>query len=70
MQTIVFSISGMSCAGCVNSVSHILQAQPGVKRVEVSLADATARIGFDPTLVDVHRLRQAVESAGYRASLC
>ena len=37
MEKIVIGIEGMSCQGCVKSITGVLQALPGVGQVEVSL---------------------------------
>ena len=41
---LTLKIAGMSCGGCVRSVSGVLSALPGVERAEVSLEDAIAKI--------------------------
>ena len=38
-ETREFAVEGMSCEGCVNTVTSALKAVPGVKSVEVSLKD-------------------------------
>jgi copper chaperone CopZ len=40
-----------------------------VQRAEVSFRDKEARVTFDPARVDVGQLIQAVNDAGFRASL-
>ena len=61
-----FSITGMTCDGCVRSVQNVIQRIPGVKKAEVSLknqeADVTAEAG-----VNLEEVIQAVQSAGYGA---
>ncbi len=37
METIQLKINGMTCGSCVNSVTQVLQAVPGVTKVVVSL---------------------------------
>lgn len=62
-ETVELGVEGMSCGGCVASVTGALQRVPGVKKVEVSLAQKLARVegaGMDPA-----RLRQAIEDAGF-----
>ena len=51
MQEIVIGVGGMSCQGCVKNVTGVLQALPGVERVEVSLEAARATVVFDPAKV-------------------
>lgn len=63
----VIKVAGMSCGGCARNVTGVLQAITGVTSAEVSLDEATARVSFDPALVSVEQLRQAVEAAGFDA---
>lgn len=65
MAEATIKVEGMSCGGCVRSVTEALKAQPGVGNAEVSLEMAQARIDYDPALVSVERLRRAVEDAGF-----
>jgi len=67
METAEIKIEGMTCEGCVKSVTRTLQSVPGVKEVQVSLKDARARVTFDSTKASVAALKGAVERAGYEA---
>lgn len=57
----------MDCDGCVKSVTRMLSSVPGVQQVDVSLAQARAKVTFDPAKASVAQLRKAVERAGYKA---
>lgn len=59
------SISGMSCAGCVNTVETALRQVAGVDRAEVNFAEHTAMIYGS---VNVQQLISAVKAAGYDAA--
>jgi copper chaperone len=61
----ILTITGMTCGGCVNSVTSVLRALPGVKQVEVTLVPGQAKVQIDETLVDITTLKQAVTDAGY-----
>lgn len=65
MNEIVFSVTGMTCGGCVNSVQKVLAALPGVQSVEVTLTPGQARVVCDPARVDRATLAQAVVDAGF-----
>lgn len=65
-ESVVLSITGMSCAGCVRSVETALSAVPDVESATVNFADQTAVVkGHAGTGV----LIAAVEKAGYSAQL-
>ncbi len=67
MQTTEVKVDGMTCSGCVKSVTRVLQAVPGVTAAEVSLETGKARVTFDPAQVAVEALVAAIENAGYEA---
>jgi len=69
MESISLKVTGMTCAGCVASVTRVLQNVKGVSKVDVSLAEARARVEFDPSLVNREQLRAAVDGAGFDAAL-
>jgi copper chaperone len=58
-------VSGMTCEGCVRSVQRVLEQLPGVTRAEVSLAQGSAVVDFDPGQCSRERLAAAVRDAGY-----
>ncbi|ETD72858.1 copper-binding protein [Pelistega indica] len=69
MKTVVLKVDGMTCGGCVKSVTRVLEGQKGVSNVEVSLEKANATVEFDETVIDADELADAVEDAGYDAQV-
>jgi copper chaperone len=65
MNQATIRIEGMTCGGCVKSVTRALTALPGVPKAEVSLEKAQAVIDFDPAKVSQTQLVQAIEDAGF-----
>jgi copper chaperone len=65
MQSTVLVITGMTCGGCVNSVTRVLKALPGVNDVEVTLLPSQARVSFDENQTSLNSLRLAVQEAGF-----
>jgi copper chaperone len=68
MENATLKISGMTCQGCVRSVTRVLEALPGVEDVAVSLERGEARLRYDPARTGIPALRKAVEDAGYEAA--
>lgn len=68
MQTIILTITGMTCGGCVNSVTRVLKELPGINQVLVTLLPSQAKISFDENLVSVNVLSAAVQKAGFTVS--
>ncbi|MEY2873333.1 MAG: hypothetical protein RLZZ373_704 [Pseudomonadota bacterium] len=65
MTDLTFPISGMTCGGCVRSVTAVLQALPGVESVSVSLEPGQAQVRFDAAQVSPAQLKAAIEDAGF-----
>lgn len=62
-----FAVEGMSCQGCVRSVTGAVTQVPGVKRVDVSLAKKAATVEFDGAAVKPAAIVAAIEGAGFEA---
>ena len=58
-----FTIQGMSCGGCVNSVKRVLTAVQGIEPLKVEIGRATVRI--DPARATAAQAKAALEQAGY-----
>jgi Cu+-exporting ATPase len=67
--TVSFPVEGMTCASCVNRITRFLQRVEGVEDANVNLAAETATVRFDPAVVGVAAMVEAVEAAGYVARL-
>jgi copper chaperone len=65
MQTVTLGISGMTCGGCVRSVTNVLKALDGVAKAEVSLERNNAVVDYDPGKVGIDQLKRSVEEAGF-----
>ena len=65
METLTLNIKGMTCGGCVKSVSEVLQKIPGISGVDVSLAENQATINYDPALAKSEQFKAAIEDAGF-----
>lgn len=62
---VVLPIEGMTCASCVRRVEKALANVPGVSSANVNLATENATVAFDPSVVTIIQLDEAVERAGY-----
>ncbi|KAI3712634.1 hypothetical protein L1987_71194 [Smallanthus sonchifolius] len=63
-----FTIGGMTCAACVNSVEGILIKLKGVKRASVSLPTSLGEVEYDPLIISKEEIVTAIEDAGFDAS--
>jgi copper chaperone len=58
-------VKGMTCGGCVASVTRVLKAIDGVEQVDVTLDPGQARVTYDPARTTVEVLGLAIEDAGF-----
>jgi P-type Cu+ transporter len=62
-----YSVSGMTCSSCVNTIERTLNEIPGVK-ASVNFASETVHI-LAPSDVSAEQIIKAIKSAGYSATL-
>jgi periplasmic mercuric ion binding protein len=68
-QSVILSISGMTCAVCPITVKKSLQKVEGVTSVTVSYENKTAAVSFDDQKTDIKSLLKATENVGYPATV-
>ena len=66
-DTLVMSVSNMSCASCTGRVDKALRQLPGVLAVDVNLATETAQVTYTPDLASRADFIAASTAAGYAA---
>jgi copper ion binding protein len=65
MTTTTYTVSGMTCSHCVNSVSAEVGKLPGVTDVSVDLANGAVTVNSQSPLDDA-AVAAAVDEAGYQ----
>ncbi|ACV58149.1 heavy-metal-associated domain-containing protein [Alicyclobacillus acidocaldarius] len=65
MTTATIIVKGMTCSGCVNSVTKALKNVEGVQEASVDLEGQKATVTFDETKTNLATLKEAIEDAGY-----
>ena len=63
--TASFTVTGMTCAHCVASVTEEVHELPGVESVAVDLASGRVEVTSADALAE-SQVRAAVEEAGYQ----
>lgn len=69
MKTEHIIVTGMTCGGCVNSLTRALKTLAGVTDVNVLLSTGETTVQYDENLTSPEQLRLAVENAGYGIEL-
>ena len=62
---ITFPVQGMSCGSCVRHIKAALEATPGVKAVDVNLADGEVAVSYYPQSTDLAAIAEAIRKSGY-----
>ena len=53
MKSITLHVTGMTCGGCVKSVTRVLEELNGVEKAVVTLDDGKAVVTFDESAVSI-----------------
>jgi Cu+-exporting ATPase len=64
-KEVTIPIGGMTCAACVRAVEKAVGKVGGVQSVAVNLATEKGFVVYDPVLVRVSAIKQAIVKAGY-----
>lgn len=68
-ETLLFQITGMTCAGCSARLNKMLSALPGVISADVNFSLEQARITQVPGVQSPASLREQIEALGFGAQL-
>jgi len=66
-RTANIKISGMSCSACAQRIEKNLQKLEGVQDASVNLASHQARVTYEPDVLEIKKVLQAVEKSGFQA---
>lgn len=69
MEKLKFDVNGMTCSSCASHVNRAVSKLKGVKNVNVNLLLNNMEVEFDNKILKSDDIIQAVEKAGYGASL-
>ncbi|WFA08854.1 heavy metal translocating P-type ATPase [Tissierella sp. Yu-01] len=65
--TKTMKVEGMTCASCANAVERATRKLDGVTEANVNLATEKLTISYEPSVLKVSDIKNAVEKAGYKA---
>jgi Cu+-exporting ATPase len=66
-RTLTIPIGGMTCAACSARVEKALNKLEGVESATVNLATEKATVVYNPGVIRMPALKEAIEKAGYKA---
>ncbi len=64
-----YAVTGMTCSACSSHVEKSVRKLQGMAEVSVNLLTNSMQVAYDESLCDEERIIEAVEKAGYGASL-
>ncbi|KAG0030506.1 hypothetical protein BGZ81_002568 [Podila clonocystis] len=62
---ITLPVVGMTCISCVNAITSVLSAAPGIKDVQVSLKQEQAVVEYNPVEILPSQIKEAIEDCGF-----
>jgi copper chaperone CopZ len=65
--TVTIRVEGMHCGNCAASIKKKLKATEGVEEVRVSFPKKEAWVKFDDQKISVAKLREVINSTGFKA---
>jgi copper chaperone CopZ len=65
LQKVEFTISGMTCSGCEEHVSHEVNKLTGIISSNTSYENGKAVVEFDNSKTDITEIEKAINSTGY-----
>ncbi|MBZ4643023.1 MAG: copper chaperone [Deferribacteres bacterium] len=65
MKEVKLTVNGMSCHHCKNAVESSLKKLQGVENAEVNLAEKSVKVIFDEAKVNLEKIYNEIEEAGY-----
>lgn len=65
-ERVTLKVGGMSCAMCVKAIEDVLGKLDGVSTVTVNLASEKAYVTYNPRMVTVEDMKNAINELGYQ----
>lgn len=65
MQSATLHLLGIDCAACALAIESVLDRVAGVQDAEVDARAHTLQVSYDPAVVTLETISQAVHDAGF-----
>lgn len=66
IQTISFSVEGMTCASCEAHIKHVVNELEGIINVDASFENKNTEVKFDTSKISKEDIESAINSTGYK----
>ncbi|KAF9391332.1 hypothetical protein CPB97_006828 [Podila verticillata] len=66
---ITLPVVGMTCMSCVNAITSVLSAAPGIKDVQVSLKQEQAVVEYNSVEILPSQIKEAIEDCGFEVPM-
>ena len=67
-EKLEFKIDGMHCSSCAMNIDFALEDLDGVKESKTNFASSRLVVLFDPSKVNVDKIKKEVKKQGYKIS--
>lgn len=68
-KTVNLDIKGMTCSSCSSALTRVLERLDGVSEVNVNLVMNRADLSYNPKVIKLTQIQEAIKKAGYEGSL-
>lgn len=68
-KTIRIALEGLTCDGCVRSLSTALMSSPALESVTVTLSPSQATVTYDPLHITPEKICSLIDDAGFEGSV-
>jgi copper chaperone len=65
MEKITLKVEGMTCGGCVKSITNALASYDGIDNTAADLDAGTVSVEFDGALIQQAAIERAITDAGF-----
>jgi len=69
MDEVVFTVEGMTCQSCINSIKSSLTDHPGINNIEITLQTKTGVFRYDSQLITIEQIQNTIEDCGFDVQL-
>lgn len=69
LDSVVFRVQGMDCAGCATTVDNLIHFVPGVVQYTINFAISQLQVSFNPIITDQAKIATVLNNGGYKTSI-